>query len=45
MVEHALAVGAIVENPKRPEWGPGKVLSLEGAKAKVYLRDPNSKKA
>jgi hypothetical protein len=39
MVERALAVGAIVANPRCPNWGPGKVLTLEGAKAKVYFRD------
>ncbi len=39
MFEQALAVGAIVENPKCPQWGPGKVLTLGGSKAKVYFRD------
>lgn len=31
--------GKLVENPLKPEWGPGKVLRLEGALAEVVFRD------
>ena len=32
-------IGTLVEHPKRPEWGPGKVLVVEGSKVKIYFRD------
>ena len=31
--------GMLVENPLKPEWGPGKVLRLEGSVAVVIFRD------
>lgn len=31
--------GSIVENPLKPEWGPGKVARLRGDKADVFFRD------
>jgi hypothetical protein len=31
--------GDYVINPNRPEWGPGKVLNVEGAVVTVYFRD------
>ena len=32
-------VGQLVVHPKRPEWGPGKVLAVDGTKVSVYFRD------
>jgi len=32
-------VGKLVEHPKRLEWGPGKVLAVDGSKVKIYFRD------
>jgi hypothetical protein len=32
-------VGAIVEHPARPAWGPGRVLAVEGTILAVYFRD------
>ena len=34
-----LREGMIVEHPKRSEWGPGRILALEGDKATIYFRD------
>ena len=38
----AYVVGMLVEHPKRPAWGPGKVLAIggvDGKKITVYFRD------
>jgi hypothetical protein len=32
-------VGALVVNPLKPEWGPGKVLEQSGSQVTVYFRD------
>jgi len=32
-------IGMIVEHPNRPDWGPGKVLDIEGNTITVYFRD------
>jgi hypothetical protein len=32
-------VGMIVENTKKPEWGPGKILAIEGNLLTIYFRD------
>lgn len=34
-----LSIGTIVLNPKKPEWGPGRVLDVNGTKLVVYFRD------
>ena len=34
-----LTEGSIVIHPKRTEWGPGKVLQVDGSKLTVYFRD------
>lgn len=34
-----MAVGRLVENPLKPEWGPGKVVHAEGAIVHVFFRD------
>lgn len=40
MVMKGLEVGTIVLHPKRPKWGPGKVLAaLAGGIAVIYFRD------
>lgn len=36
--------GQIVEHPKRLEWGPGKILAVEGSKLTVYFRDVPERK-
>jgi len=38
----ALEVGSIVRHPKRPAWGPGKILSLEGDTALVFFAEGGS---
>jgi len=37
MTKDRVEEGAIVVNSLKPEWGPGKVLCIEGAKARVYF--------
>lgn len=37
--KQAYEVGRIVRHPRKPEWGPGRVLLVEGAKVTVYFRD------
>lgn len=32
-------VGMIVEHPKRPKWGPGKILAVDGPQLVIYFRD------
>jgi hypothetical protein len=32
-------VGSLVIHPKKPEWGPGRILHVEGTKVTVYFRD------
>src|SRR4051812_9790349 len=34
-----LSVGMVVRHPKRPEWGPGEILSIEGDTVRVRFRD------
>ena len=31
--------GTLVDHPRLPEWGPGKVLAVDGANVTVYFRD------
>jgi hypothetical protein len=39
MVDSDFKVGMLVRHPKRPEWGPGKVLALAGSRVIVCFRD------
>lgn len=32
-------VGMLVDHPNRPQWGPGKIVHVEGEKIHVYFRD------
>lgn len=32
-------VGMIVEHPKRPQWGPGKVIAVSEDRVYVFFRD------
>src|SRR5947209_18496363 len=32
-------VGLIVVHPRKPEWGPGRILAIDGSKIKIYFRD------
>lgn len=34
-----IKVGMLVVMPKRPEWGPGKVLEIKGTRVLVFFRD------
>ena len=34
-----LRPGIIVTHPGKPEWGPGRVLIVQGTKVTVYFRD------
>ena len=34
-----LAIGTLVTNPQKPEWGPGKVLRVSGEIRHVFFRD------
>lgn len=38
-------VGLIVEHPKKPEWGPGKVVVVRGDKVHVVFRDVSDREA
>ncbi len=38
-------VGMIVEHPKRPEWGPGKIVALSADRIHVVFRDALERKA
>ena len=38
-MSNELRIGLIVTHPKKPEWGPGRVLDLQGTHAIVYFRD------
>lgn len=39
MSEQEFSFGDIVENPSKPEWGPGKVIRVESKRVTVYFRD------
>jgi len=39
MTSDALKVGIVVIQRKKPEWGPGKVVKLDGQRAYVVWRD------
>lgn len=39
MTVETLQVGTLVNQPKKPEWGPGKVVKLDGQRAHVVWRD------
>lgn len=40
MTTDLLEAGTVVLHPKRPEWGPGKILEiLTGGEVVIYLRD------
>ena len=41
----AYKVGMLVEHPRRPEWGPGKVVALGEGRIYVYFRNELEKKA
>ena len=46
MTEPKIETGTIVHHPKRPAWGPAKVLSVGGGgQVTVYFRDLEEKKA
>jgi hypothetical protein len=32
-------IGMVITNPKKPEWGPGKILDITGRTITVYFRD------
>ena len=32
-------VGMLVQHPNRPQWGPGKIVGIEGDRVYVYFRD------
>jgi len=38
-------IGMLVDHPKRPQWGPGKVIALGEGRMYVYFRDDLEKKA
>jgi len=38
-MRNELRVGLIVMHPKKPEWGPGRILDLRAGQATVYFRD------
>ena len=37
--ESSYCVGMLVEHPKKPEWGPGKIVHVGGGKVYVIFRD------
>jgi hypothetical protein len=37
--ERQYGVGFLVTHPRRPEWGPGRILEVRGLKVTVYFRD------
>lgn len=39
MIARRYEVGMIVTHPNRPEWGPGRVLAVQGDAVTVYFRD------
>jgi len=39
------SIGMTVEHPKRPQWGPGRILDINGEKLVVYFRDLPETKA
>jgi len=45
VTEKSYTVGMIVEHPKRPNWGPGKILAVERSQVVVYFRDVSEGKA
>lgn len=36
-------IGDLVENPPKPEWGPGKILEINDSQVTVYFRDVNGR--
>jgi len=45
VTETTIEVGTIVDHPKKPEWGPGRVLAVGGGgHVTVYFRDLEEKK-
>ena len=45
MASPSYKVGMIVEHPKRPEWGPGKVMAVGTDRLHVVFRDSLERKA
>jgi hypothetical protein len=46
MSKSEYSVGMLIEVPRRPEWGPGKVVGMShGGRLHVYFRDSLEKKA
>lgn len=39
MSRHPFAVDQLVELATKPEWGPGRILAVNGAKLTIYFRD------
>ncbi|MFH1609292.1 MAG: DUF3553 domain-containing protein [Candidatus Bipolaricaulota bacterium] len=39
MTDTELRIETLVEHPARPEWGPGKVVRVQGTKVEVFFRD------
>lgn len=37
--QHRYEEGLIVEHPRKPEWGPGRILAVRGTRITVYFRD------
>lgn len=38
-LQQSYSEGLLVQHPRMPDWGPGKVLAVEGTKLTVYFRD------
>lgn len=45
MAEVAFSAGTLVEHPRFPEWGPGKVAHVRGNKVHVFFRDLPDRRA
>ncbi|MHC5115144.1 MAG: hypothetical protein ACYTGP_12040, partial [Planctomycetota bacterium] len=39
MLGTAMKIGTLVVNPRMSEWGPGKIVAIEGSSMKVVFRD------
>ena len=41
----AYTVGELIEHPRRPEWGPGRVVALDENRLYVFFRDDIGERA
>lgn len=41
----ALTVGMLVQHPNKPEWGPGKIVRIQGNLASIVFRDLSGREA